>query len=570
MALFEKEFTNIFWDGEVSGRTPDAQGDYYLVTDAQADHEYLQEKLVDTISAISGKPTETFLILYGGRVSDSGSGQIDITEGIIRTLDTNGEKRFVHIPALNNVSIPSGWNDGRSIWVTARYDFKLGASTRNHKAGPSYHYQILDTYMGDSNGYISTTTDDLFASSDPVATAAILGKFTMTGTTFVDLNVRSPEFPIIDPSYDYVVDSQGKFDLMVANATWFNAKNLLFTTNVTRAAETTIPSTVEKIHAINGATLTASSLTSAQSGLKYASIPTDNKYEIKGLRVVATGTGIVYGITNCLNLTDCNATATGASSYAARGFSTCNNLTNCVGTGNTSGNGSGYGFYTCINLNNCTGTAVATTSGAAYGFYDCSHIYKCTGNATSANTGYHSYGFYQCEYLVNCITNPTPSGTGTAYGFYTCYYVTNSEVTITHGNTGGVSGFAACHYITNCVMDITGTGTTGSSGMSSCSNITNCKATARDGASGLASGFSSCDFLTNCVGVTTSTAATGYGFTSCDHLTNCQGRGLGSSTGYGYNGCRWSNGCADNGYSSTTALWGGSNTFRDDDSCELT
>lgn len=191
MTMFDSEFTNILWNGEVAGRDPDAEGDYYHITDGQADQNYWQEKLADTIGSLTTVPASEFLILYGGVVSDSGSGQVDISECVARGRDADGNRRLIHIPALTNVALPSGWNDGRPIWVIARYDFKLGTATRTHRAGTSYHYQLNDTYAGDSNGYVSTGTDDLFVDSDPVATDTILGKFTMTGTTFVDLDIRS-------------------------------------------------------------------------------------------------------------------------------------------------------------------------------------------------------------------------------------------------------------------------------------------------------------------------------------------------------------------------------------------
>ena len=91
----------------------------------------------------------------------------------------------------------------------------------------------------------------------------------MNGTTYADQSVRASLFRTYDPAYDYIVDSQAKFDALVASSTWFGAKNVLFTVNVSRAAQTTIPATVEKIHAINGATLTVTGLTTNQYGLGY-------------------------------------------------------------------------------------------------------------------------------------------------------------------------------------------------------------------------------------------------------------------------------------------------------------
>jgi hypothetical protein len=199
MPLFDGKFTNIFWDGEVPVLSPDAQGDFYLVTDAQQDHIYMQEKVADSISAALNSNSD-FLILYGGVVTDGGSGKITISEGVVKGKDNNGNKKVFKIPALTAISIPSGWNDGRAIWVTAKYDFKLSSATRDHRSGTNYHYQLEDTYMGDSAGFVSTSLNDLFTATDPAGTATILGKFTMTGTTFVNQSagvrtaLASPQF----------------------------------------------------------------------------------------------------------------------------------------------------------------------------------------------------------------------------------------------------------------------------------------------------------------------------------------------------------------------------------------
>lgn len=653
MAVFAETFTNLFADGEVSGSSPDAQGDFYLLTDAQADHEYLQEKIADAISALSTVPTGDFLIIYGGVVSDGGSGTVNISECLCKTKDTNGKKRLVYIPALTGIALPSGWNDGRSIWVTARYDFKLGTLTRTHKLGGSYHYQIADTYMGDSAGYISTGTADLFTTSDPVATATILGKFTMTSTTFADLGVRSPvldlnsgdtavtataagtttltvaskpvqhftgtttqsvvlpvaasmgligkrfrianrstgvvtvyasngsnvvkaleagedaEFvcialsgvtatswmvknyvntngaqtiagvktfssipagpasnpttdnqlvrkkycddtfvdltssetvagvktfssipvgpasdpttdnqltrrkfitdnsvfltgdqtvagvktfssipvlPASDPTtdnqavrysyikyamkYDYVVDSQTAFNTLVASGTWLGAKNVLFTADVTRTAQTTIPATVQKIHAINGATLTVTGLTvSNQYGLGYASMPSDPKFEVKGLKVSATSTNHVFGFYNCINLSNCYGMGeTTTSGYSGIGFESCSRLTNCSGTGTGSNDSMGYGFSNCNQLIHCIGEGTGT-HGTSAGFANCTRLTGCTGIGTGIGTGgEYGMGFSACVTVTACYGRGVKSGSGGGgYGFYSCNKCINNS-----------------------------------------------------------------------------------------------------------------------------------------------
>jgi hypothetical protein len=300
--------------------------------------------------------------------------------------------------------------------------------------------------------------------------------------------------------YDYVIDSQDKFDALVASGTWLNAKNVLFTTNVTRAAQTTIPATVEKIHAINGATLTVTDLTTGQYGFGYATVPTDTKFEIRNFAVNATGTGSIYGFNSCNKLTNCTGTGTGTG--YGYGFNSCNKLTNCTATG-TGDNG--YGFYDCNQLTNCTGTGTGTgTDGSGIGFYDCNQLTNCTGTGTGTDTDGYGYGFDSCNQLTNC------TGTGTGDNGY---------------------GFNDCNQVTNCTA--TGTGTDGNGyGFQSCTQVTNCTAT----------------------GTGTGTGAAGYGFYSCIQVTNCTGTGTGTGNGYGYRGCRKCM-CNKAGGASTTSTY---------------
>ena len=180
MAFFDQLFTNIFWDGEVTGVSPDSTTDYYLITDYQIDYKYLHGRIADIIRAISQDPTKEFFILFGGEVTDGGSGTINISEGAFVGKDNDGKRTVFHIPALTGVTVPTAYKDDRQIWVKSYYDFKLGTLTRTHRSGELYHYQILDTYYGDSNGYYSTSASDLFTDSDPGDTLIILGSFQMS------------------------------------------------------------------------------------------------------------------------------------------------------------------------------------------------------------------------------------------------------------------------------------------------------------------------------------------------------------------------------------------------------
>jgi hypothetical protein len=192
--MFSELFTNIFGNDEVASQTPDASGDYYFITDRQADHNYFIGKICDALQSIATQPAIAYQILYGGNVTDSGSGQVDISECVAIGVDNDGARRLMYLPELTNVTLPTGYDDGSQIWVVLRYDFKLGSSTRTHRVGTSYHYQIQDTYYGDPSGDEGTSTDDLFTKTDPNGVGVVLGSFKMNSTTFTSMDAleRSP------------------------------------------------------------------------------------------------------------------------------------------------------------------------------------------------------------------------------------------------------------------------------------------------------------------------------------------------------------------------------------------
>lgn len=139
------------------------------------------------------------------------------------------------------------------------------------------------------------------------------------------------------------------------------------------------------------------------------------------------------------------------------------------------------------------------------------------------------------------------------------------------GNLGGVFyetiPINGEHSVTGLTLIINATGIT--SGFRNCSQVTNCVCVCTATLS--CSGFYGCTGLTNCISTSTSTgAATSYGFNACKQLTHCDGTGIsGASSGYGFNSCAFLNGCKEGITLSTTGIWGGTNTFRDDQSCQL-
>lgn len=209
------------------------------------------------------------------------------------------------------------------------------------------------------------------------------------------------------PQYDYIVSTQALFDALVASATWLGAKNVLFTCNVTRAAQITIPATVEKIHGINDATLTVTGLTDGQYGLGYASVPTDDtQYEIKNLHLSFYGTvstGTVYGIYNCRSLY--NVYSSGGAHTNIVAFIGCKDLINCYGSATASGNNpNAYGFKNCSCLVNCIAFSYAdgTNTRTGYGMHTCNRLVNCA-SIGSANTA--GYGYYDCTYAGFCVKN---------------------------------------------------------------------------------------------------------------------------------------------------------------------
>lgn len=174
------KFTNIFKDGEIEGFSPDAAGDNYLVYDIQRDHHYWHEKITDVIKYISYLKKDC-LILYGGNITDAGGGKINISECAAIGKDINGNRKLIFLPAQNALNLPVGWNDNRQIWVRLRYDSKLGTEIRNHFKTGSYHYTLLDSFIGEAS------SDDLFMTTDPNTipdTDICLGSFRMNGTIF--------------------------------------------------------------------------------------------------------------------------------------------------------------------------------------------------------------------------------------------------------------------------------------------------------------------------------------------------------------------------------------------------
>ena len=286
--------------------------------------------------------------------------------------------------------------------------------------------------------------------------------------------------------YDYIVSTQAKFDAMIADGTWLNSKNVLFTTNVTHSGYITIPISVEKIHGVNGATIAITGLINENNGFGYQSLPTDSKYELVNMKITASGTGNLYTCANMLNVKNCTATCSGGNNHS---FAGCSQMIGCIGT--------------------------SDTGPFSYGFFLCNYLTGCTGTGSGSGASGNGMGFHSCTYLQNCVGNGL-SGLGISTGFYESSFLTNCLGTATSNVSGATLN-----------------------GFNSCQNLTNCKGiTTAPQSSCTAYGIGNCSNISNCTGIgVASSNAIGIGINGCTQVMGCQAQGTGSQ-GYGFSACR--------------------------------
>ena len=211
-----KKFTNLITDGEVSSSNPDAQRDFYKISDKTRDINYFYEQFVDTIKEMSISPSVDCQILYGGVVSDGGAGTIDISAGVALGKDADGNVRVVRLPAYSGVAMPSGWNDDRQIWVASKYDYKKTADVRNHAiTGESYHYILEDAETNDANAENRPTNGFLYDADPGTTDFVIWGSFKMNVAVFEDLSKeeRGEEFMPLYLQKDNVNSRKNNFVL---------------------------------------------------------------------------------------------------------------------------------------------------------------------------------------------------------------------------------------------------------------------------------------------------------------------------------------------------------------------
>lgn len=224
---------------------------------------------------------------------------------------------------------------------------------------------------------------------------------------------------------------------------------------------------------------------------------------------------------------------------------------------NKSKAGLAYTTLPSLDVYSISGISLHTSSGTGfyyYGMMRCRNVTNCISNVGEEN--WYS-AFFQCTNLINCTVE--------SFGKNAAFDQCNNLTSCSCDSDNNSSHFANCIGVTNCTGK--GNGTI----FSSCYKLTNCTASTigYSTATGSGNAFSYCFQLTDCEG-----RGSGNAFSNCSQLTNCDGigYGTGATSGYTFYNCSFLSSCKEGGTSpkSGSGIWGGTNTFRDDQSCQLT
>lgn len=179
------------------------------------------------------------------------------------------------------------------------------------------------------------------------------------------------------------------------------------------------------------------------------------------------------------------------------------------------------------NVINCHVHYIDGTYGT--GFVGCDHLINCRVTGNFASTTNYGKGYEKCYHLINCFTNFKVKNTD-AWGFDTCKYLVGCYAYLSRDEekTSGLTqsyGYKSCYHLVNCRNEL-------------------CLFDKKWG-------FYSCNVLSNC-----NCYASGDGVYSGDKI------------GYGYYSCNYCSSCRSES-SQITAIWGGTNNKRCDDSCQV-
>lgn len=493
----------------------DAQEDYYKISDAKTDHNYMHSQIMDMIHKQS-RYTNNCSIIYGGEITDGGGGTIDISEGYCFSKDTEGNRVPVFIPSQIGVSLPAGWNDNRQLWVLAKGDVKTTGVQRAHYNTLNYYFQVEDTFIGEADN------DDFFVDADPnivADTITCLGSFQMNVAVFTKIIGERTNLFSINKN-NVTIDSQEMFEEIFIK-TAVNAYK--------------IKDNIESIYLKKG----AYNLATIMSGGDIAPVISMNDCvrficEKDDLLTNGINWGALDGYLQTSNdgtkIENLNIYGDGSVRTSDRTFFIDHN--NCVLEGCLVYNrlGTVKGFYqTLAKIGNGYYGCIVDTIGAE-SFYQCKGLHHCeTRNGCTVS-------FELCEQISVCKSSGGGIGFNncknisgsyaydpTAEGFKLCNQVTGSKA------WGCTYGFLTCYRVSGCFAE-----NNSIRGFDSCWEVSACYATT----SGI--GFYQCGTMSAC-----RSDSNTDGFYECNIMSSCRAN---SNTRYGYYGCKYTSaGCYGTG-----------------------
>lgn len=367
--------------------------------------------------------------------------------------------------------------------TTAKEATSAGTAGKvGHKLTVTVNGQATE-FDGSADQSISISTDE---ATDPEAVRFTPQTLTSEQQAQARANIGATAEGDYYTLYDQVVETQERFNALIASPTWLDATSVAFRGEFTATGPIVIPATVKQIDGFGLTKITVNISSDAQNAVAfgYAEMPLDDAdlpkeeqptpdsqeagvlkkdYSVRGLYVKAvhavTPSQLINytltGIANCRNLTDVTAYAefintSTAQSVRATGFENCNNLVNCRAGAVSYNvyNNRADGFAACNRLSNCYAQALSdsmTDTAYSYSsaFVQCRGVSNCKGQAgrcdlaeptpTVTYTGNGRFTVYdQCRMVVNSTAE-------TGQPADTLYYLTTEIAATTYGNYPGMT-----------------------------------------------------------------------------------------------------------------------------------
>ncbi|MDA3900075.1 MAG: tail fiber domain-containing protein [Spirochaetes bacterium] len=197
------ELSNTRKSGEINSGFEDCKGDYYLPEDNNRDFEYHKKRLAEAFRVLSSSKKKAQVLTEGRVSAGSLPNTVNIPEIYCIGRDENDNDSFFYIPEMTDIPLPSGWNDGRQIWIQAVHRYSYSDKTRLHRASPiSYHHVLKDGYVGDDN------SNDLFVDSEPSEETAVIDSFNIDNSGVLTLMSGQSEVLAIDKASQLYVHGE--------------------------------------------------------------------------------------------------------------------------------------------------------------------------------------------------------------------------------------------------------------------------------------------------------------------------------------------------------------------------